>query len=157
MRTHVDGLKAASARSPGFSVMTARWQNLLTDEVLVFAAEAALGLATEAVRGERHSVQSRAFDSIWVAVSVVPAIDDKGAMAFFPGGYVKVFNGLLGESGWMRVDRDFAHWICCCTKEGLGKFHLAFIPAKSLSDQPTVLTLPQDLMTSSEKAEAGMG
>jgi hypothetical protein len=156
MRKHVDGIRAKTANERGCSVTEKRWEKLFSRDVMAFATDAALRLADEAIRDGKHHVESKTFETIYVAVSVVPSIDDKKAMTLFPGGYFQVLDGLLKESGWLRSDRDFAHWIYCYEGKDKHKVHLTFIPSKSLSSGPNVWVFAQDLMTLEEKARAGV-
>lgn len=156
MRKHVDGIKAKARNEPGYSVTEKRWEGLFSSDVIAFTTDTALRLVDETIRDGKHHVQSKTFDNIYVAVSVVPSIDDKKSMRLFAGGYFQVFDGLLKESGWLQSDRDFAHWIYCYEGRDKHKAHLTFIPAKSLTNGPSVWIFAQDLMTSEEKSRAGV-
>lgn len=154
MRKHVDGLRTFAASKAGYSVTEKRWEKLFSTDVMAFTTDAALRMADEAIRDGRHHVVSRSFGAIYVAVSVVPSIDDTEVRALFPGGYFEVLDGLLKESDWLHEDRDFAHWIYCYAGEDKHKAHLTFIPAKSVTNG--VWIFAQDLMTSEEKSRAGL-
>ena len=156
MRKHVDSIKAKVRNEPGYSITEKRWERLFSADVMGFATSTALRLADEAIRDGKHHMQSKTFDNIYVAVSVVPSIDDKKSMTLFPEGYFQVLDGLLKESGWLQSNRDFAHWIYCYEGKDKHKVHLTFIPAKSLTSGPNVWIFAQDLMTSEEKSRAGV-
>jgi len=156
MRHHVDGLKKWAAGKPGYGITEGRWEKLFAEEVLAFASACALSQADAALRDGKHHVRSMTFPGLYVAVSVLPSIDDRKCQQLLPGGYTQVLDGLLKESGWLQSDRDFAHWIYCYEGKDKHKIHLTFIPAKSLSANPNVWVFAKDLMTKSERQRVGI-
>jgi hypothetical protein len=155
MREHLDNMKAESANEPGIALMTKQWNGLLADEVLSFVASEAFKMMRETGDDGVLRTQARAFTSVWVAITVFRVDDEENATGPFPGGYFRGLNGLVAESGFMRVDRDLAHWIYTVTKRRRFRTHLAFIPANSLAEQPVILCLPGDVLTAEDRRELG--
>lgn len=156
LRKHIEGMKAWSAQRPGYDIVEKRWEQLFSEEILSYTIETAFRLTDKAIQEGRHMVEGKAFDNIYLAISVVPAIEDEKARTFFPGGYNQVLDGLLADSGWLREDRDFAHWIYCYEGTDKQKAHLTFITAKSLSGGNNFWVFAQDLMTPEEKSRIGI-
>lgn len=156
MKKHVEGLKKSAANLPGYNVTWQRWEKLFSDDILRFTSNSALEEIDNALQDGKHHFRSKAFPDIYVAVSVMPSIDNEKCMNLFPGGYFTVVDGLLKESGWLQSDRDFAHWIYCYEGKDKHKVHLTFIPTKSLAGKENVWVWAQDLMTDEEKSRAGI-
>jgi serine/threonine protein kinase/WD40 repeat protein len=156
MCRHLDRLSEGSRHSKGFAIMSKKWELLRKDEVLAFASEAALRMACETLRDGGERTQTRAFGTIWVAVSVFLTTEENVATATYPGGYLQTFYPLVTESGWMKLEIDVAHWIYSFTRRGPQKIDLAFLPARSLTEEHKILSFPRDLMTREERIDVGI-
>lgn len=161
VNSHIDKISDLFKGKEELRVTLPRWKRLLNEPVKTWIGHKGLLLADEALSKNKCADGSRDFGSIYVTISVVPAIEAARIRQYLNSGYNQKMLSIFNESGFKDRDIDLAHLII--GYEGTDKIicHMLFFPALSISGHgakgtPPIMLWPQDIMTASEKAEAGL-
>jgi hypothetical protein len=155
---HLTRVKQSFATADGFQVMESHWNRLLRPNVQAFTVNVVRQELQRSLEDNRHRYQTQEFGRIFVAVSVIPALNPAIARKYFVAGYSGFMGQLIGESGYHAGGLDLAHWVVCSDGRQQA-VHLTFLPDMKLIEtqgSSTISILAQDLMTEDEKAEAGI-
>jgi len=155
LKQHLSNMYRHYSSSKGFNKMKNKWDKLLRPEILEFTTSSIIKNIKDSLLNLKHNVKSQSFGYIYIVVSTLPVINTIKAKTYFSNGYFGFMDSQIQKSNYGIGNIDLAHWIICCDGKEQA-IHLTFMVATKDQGFGAINVLAQDLMTDSEKLQAGI-